>query len=77
MNSDALGLNAAGQVVGGSYTTGDAFHAFLYSGGTMIDLNNYSSGVGWVLGNAAAINDKGWIVGWGTSPSSGNLTRSS
>ena len=36
--SAAYGINAAGQVVGESATSGPGTHAFLYSGGTMTDL---------------------------------------
>ena len=36
----AQGINASGQVVGSSYTTGNhAWRAFLYNGSTMTDLN--------------------------------------
>ena len=70
-NSQANAINAAGQVVGGSTTTGSSFHAFLYSGGVMKDL-----GVLGVLNtplgqkstsNATAINSLGQIVGSSTS----------
>jgi len=37
-SSYATGINDSGQVVGYSDTAGDAFHAFLYSGGVMSDL---------------------------------------
>jgi probable HAF family extracellular repeat protein len=55
------GINASGQIVGAS----DG-HAFLYSQGTMTDLNNLiPADSGWVLKFATAINDNGAIVGWG------------
>ncbi len=41
-------------------------HAFLWQHGSMIDLNHLvSRKSGWVLSEAAAINDRGWIVCWG------------
>jgi probable HAF family extracellular repeat protein len=66
-DSYASGINASGQVVGYSQPTGDAaYHAFLYNGVTMSDLNDLiPSGSGWVLREATGINDSGWIVGYG------------
>jgi probable HAF family extracellular repeat protein len=52
--SAALGINNAGQVVGSVNN-----HAFLYSGGTMMDLGVQSPSI------ARAINDSGQIVGGG------------
>jgi probable HAF family extracellular repeat protein len=44
----AVAINACGQVVGGGVgARGD--HAFLYSNGTMEDLNNLISTPGWTL----------------------------
>jgi probable HAF family extracellular repeat protein len=65
--SDAYGINDAGQVVGSSYTVGDAaFHAFLYSEGITTDLNSFlPANSGWQLTSAQAINDSGLIVGSG------------
>ena len=66
--SQAYGINASGQVVGLATTTGDAAtDGFLYSGGTMYDLNNLldSSGAGWTLSVGEAINDNGWIATYG------------
>ena len=49
---------------------GLTFHAFLYSNGTMTDLNNLiSPSFGWTLESATAINDNGQIVGYGLGPS--------
>jgi probable HAF family extracellular repeat protein len=73
--SHAYGINAAGQVVGASTTridqlvTGDYLiqYAFLWSGGTMKDLNQLiPPGSGWFLASAQSINDTGQIVGIGT-----------
>ena len=59
--SQALGINAAGQVVGWSGS-----RAFLWQGGIMSDLNGLiPPDSGWVLARAAAINDRGDIVGTG------------
>lgn len=53
--------------MGSSYTASGAEHAFLYSDGSMNDLNNLiSNDSGWVLIQADAINDSGQIVGDGT-----------
>ena len=65
--STALAINASGSVVGDSYLSGRTngpFHAFLYTVGTMYDLNSLldSSGIGWTLEDAEAINDNGWIA---------------
>ena len=66
LDSIALGVNDLGQVVGWSDNGG----AFLYGGGTMVDLNTLiPAGSGWSLGEATAINDLGQIVGYGESPS--------
>lgn len=67
--SYAFALNNSGDVVG--YSTGRepfpfGYHAFLYSGGVMKDLNTLiPSGSGWVLYGACGINDYGQIVGTG------------
>src|SRR5450631_3693211 len=58
-NSTAYGINDFGQVVGQSNISGDATgHAFLYSGGHMLDLTPGGS-------NSAAygINDFGQVIG--------------
>jgi probable HAF family extracellular repeat protein len=61
------GLNNNGQVVGYSEPNGYA-SAFLYSGGTMTDLNTLiPPNSRWTLVAATAINDNGSIVGYGTN----------
>ena len=73
-NTEGLALNNLGQVVGtaatnlifdGDYPTNTS-HAFLYSGGTMMDLNNLTTAP-FTLESATGINDYGQIVGYGVS----------
>ncbi len=65
--SVANAVNSAGSVVG-SMTISGAAHAFLDSGGTMIDLNSFISPTsGWLLAYAKGINDSGEITGWGAN----------
>jgi probable HAF family extracellular repeat protein len=71
-SSDALGLNARGQVVGWSGVpfnttpTPGATRAFLWQSGTMTDLNSLiDRNSGWQIVSAAEINDTGHIVGIG------------
>jgi probable HAF family extracellular repeat protein len=54
--SSANGVNASGQVVGWSLTADGSVDPFLYSGGSMIDLDTLS-------GIAYGINDSGQVVG--------------
>jgi len=63
----ALDINAARQIVGGtSYHT----QAFLWEGGVATNLNTLvRPDSGWKLNFANSINDRGQIVGEGTSPS--------
>jgi probable HAF family extracellular repeat protein len=62
---NARGINADGDVVGLS-STGSAPHAFIYTGGTMYDLNNLLAPTIVVLTQATGINDSGQISaqGW-------------
>ena len=68
--SFAQSINASGQVVGYGLVDGNEFeHAFLYSGGTMSDLNSLlAPDSNWTLDIAEAINSQGDIVGIGTNP---------
>jgi len=61
------GINNAGQVAGYSNTSPGAYHAFLYSNGQMMDLNDLIDAPGISLTSATAINDRGQIVANGTS----------
>ena len=57
----AHGINSSGAIVGEGWLTSSSFHAFLYSGGRMVDLG------GGYQASASAINDAGQIVGNGTT----------
>jgi len=67
-NSGANDINTSGAIVGNSLLSdNETLHGFIYSGGTMQDLNNLiPAGTPWVIENASAINDNGQIVGEGT-----------
>ncbi|HYM76562.1 MAG TPA: HAF repeat-containing protein [Candidatus Dormibacteraeota bacterium] len=59
-------INDSGVVVGQTTFQG-TYHAFVYSGGKMKDLNSMiPAGSGWVLTEANGINAVGQIVGMGT-----------
>lgn len=61
-----FGINDSGVVVGQS-TFQSTYHAFVYSGGKIKDLNSMiPAGSGWVLTEANGINSTGQIVGMGT-----------
>lgn len=69
MESYAKGINDKGDVVGWSYYLPGynyAAHAFIYSDGSMYDLNSLiNAGTGWELQVANDINNEGQIVGYG------------
>jgi probable HAF family extracellular repeat protein len=67
--SSGFAINDSGQVVGlSTYDASGAYHAFLYSGGQMLDLNNLiAPGSGFTLEVARGISDNGYIVGFGTA----------
>ena len=66
-SSQANAINNAGIVVGWSDTADDGMSATLWNGTTATDLNSFldesAVSAGWVLTEAADINDNGWIVG--------------
>ncbi len=61
--SEAIGINDSGQIVGWSTVIGDAIHAFLYSNGQMTDLSTLGGASHAGSSVANAINDSGQIVG--------------
>ena len=67
--STAFGINDSGQIVGNCFSSSSPTgawtppHAFLYSNGTMKDLNSLTSAPGFTLCNAGAINASGQIIG--------------
>ena len=66
--SMALGLNNTGHSVGYSEksSTGVQRATVWFNNGTMYDLlTKVNNGSGWTLKSAEAINNSGWIVGWG------------
>jgi probable HAF family extracellular repeat protein len=69
-NGVANALNNSNQVVGWSQTTSGAQHAFLYSNGTMQDLNLLIPPIsGITLTSAVGIDGSGRIVAYGTDSS--------
>jgi probable HAF family extracellular repeat protein len=72
--SVAKAINTSGVMVGTAYVVYSngtaAWHAFIYTGGQLLDLNNLiPSNSGWLLTDATGINDKGQIVCNAYSPS--------
>ena len=67
--SYAYGINASGQVVGNSYTSGGYQHAFLYSNKTMTDLGTFSGTPSYTSYTSFAngININGQVVGQSTT----------
>lgn len=65
--SHAIGIDNAGDVVGDStVATNDRAYAVLFTGGTIINLNDYVDPTHWWLGQATDVCDDGRIVGNGT-----------
>ena len=64
-NSVACDLNRHGVVVGWSETP-EGRHAFMWRNGQLIDLGGRGS-MGGTFTSANAINDRGWVVGGGTT----------
>ena len=63
--SEALAINAWGDVVGNSFPSGGSQHGFLYRDGVMVDLNNLVP-AGVTVFSANDINSAGQIVAEGT-----------
>ena len=70
LGSVAFDVNDAGLVVGSRHLGGHAANrrAFLHDGGTTIDLDMLVNRPGWTLQAATAVNDSGWIAGYGRAP---------
>jgi probable HAF family extracellular repeat protein len=65
-DSYATGINESGDVVGTATNGAGVYHAFLYSGGRLQDLNELiDSSLGWTVTYAADINDHGQIAARG------------
>jgi probable HAF family extracellular repeat protein len=72
----AQAINDAGVIVGQTYGADSAgnpfYHAFIYTGGQFLDLNNLiPAGSGYELTNATGINGSGQIVATGYNTSNG------
>jgi probable HAF family extracellular repeat protein len=68
--SNAFDINNDGVIVGSNFDpTSGVEHAVIWEGGIIQDLNDLIDPTsGWVLREARAINERGWIVGNGVSP---------
>jgi probable HAF family extracellular repeat protein len=69
--SSAYGINAFGTIVGYAQPAINVdFDGFIYSNGTMTDLNTLldSSGAGYRVRGGFAINDSGWIAATAVAP---------
>lgn len=63
----AFDINNNDEIVGSLGTPATGEHAFLWSGGRLVDLNNYvKANSGWILETAYGINEAGQIVGDGS-----------
>jgi probable HAF family extracellular repeat protein len=62
------GINNSAQIVGSPPSTATTGHGFIYSAGTLYDLNDLLdiSGKDWTIRFAADINDNGWIAAGGS-----------
>jgi len=69
IGAQAIGMNNAGTIVGGSAPPSSATHAFSWSGGVMTDLGTLGGAGGNT--NAIAINDSGVVTG-SSDPGTGN-----
>ncbi len=58
-------INERGQIVGSAEDINSREHAFLWQDCAMIDLNQTITNANWELRVANAINNHGWIVGYG------------
>jgi probable HAF family extracellular repeat protein len=68
VTGSADAINTGGQIVGNASTSAGIQHAFVYSGGSIVDLNTLiSPSSGWTLNSATGINDSGQIVGTGVN----------
>ena len=71
LGSSAEAINSSGQVVGRSFTPGNAtYHATLFSGtgSNNIDLGNFSDSPDNNISEAQGINDSGGIIGVSAAP---------
>ncbi len=67
-NSAAAAINDSDQAVGESWSTAGISHAFVFTGGQTIDLNNLIPSVpSWTVTSAVSIDDQGRILADATS----------